>query len=112
MNRASLNFHALNSLNDLNFGLEVVQAEEPVLVLFWTYGGMRENALLLAGEIVRGHAGPVRVYKVNVDENPFLAGHFHLEDAPALLLFLNGKVVDRRVVSRPRVDEPHLSAMS
>jgi thioredoxin 1 len=104
MKTAHLNFNAVDTLNDLNFGREVVQSQTPVLVLFWAYGCPLERTLLpLAKDIVSKHSGKFRIYKVNLDENPFLADHFHLHETSALLLFQEGKVVGRRLAKCAQV---------
>ena len=40
--------------------------------------------------------------KVNVDEQPELAGQFDVMSIPTLLVFENGKLVNRAVGARPK----------
>ena len=83
-------------LNDLTFGRAVVQAEDPVLVLFWACGRPLKRTLLpLAEEIVARSVEGVHEYCVNLDENPFLAEHFGHGGDPALILFHEGRVIGR-----------------
>lgn len=44
----------------------------------------------------------VKVGKVNVDEQPELAGQFGVMSIPTLLVFKNGKLVNQTVGARPK----------
>ena len=101
MTLTTLDWNAVEPLNDLTFGRQVVQAEDPVLVLFWACGRSVRRALLPLAEEIAGAWGEVlHEYRVNLDENPFLAEHFGLRKDPALLLFNEGRVVGRWVDKR------------
>lgn len=78
-----------------NFEKEVLQSEKPVLVDFWaTWCGpcMRQGPIVeeLAGE---GYT----VGKVNVDEQMALAQKYQVMNIPTLLVFKDGKEVQRLV---------------
>ena len=47
-------------------------------------------------------AGRVRVAKLNVDENPATAARFDLRSIPTLLVFKDGKEVDRLLGVQPK----------
>ncbi len=47
----------------------------------------------LAGEL----KDKARIVKINVDENPVVAGQFGIMSIPTLLLFKNGQKVDQKV---------------
>ena len=47
----------------------------------------------LAGEL----KDQARIVKINVDENPVVAGQFGIMSIPTLLLFKNGQKVDQKV---------------
>ncbi|NTV72911.1 MAG: thioredoxin [Holophaga sp.] len=47
----------------------------------------------LAGEL----QSQARIVKINVDENPVVAGQFGVMSIPTLLLFKDGKKVDQKV---------------
>jgi thioredoxin len=85
-------------LTDQNFATEVERSSLPVLVDFWApwCGPCRmvgPSVDQLAGEL----AGKVKVGKMNVDENPRSSARFHVQSIPLLLIFQNGKEVDRMV---------------
>ena len=73
-------------------------AEGITLVDFWApwCGPCRMIAPILdelAGEL----KDKARIVKINVDENPLVAGQFGVMSIPTLLLFKNGKKVDQKV---------------
>lgn len=46
--------------------------------------------------------GRYRVAKLNVDENPRTAAQFQIQSIPTMLIFRNGKLVDRLVGAQPK----------
>jgi thioredoxin-like negative regulator of GroEL len=54
----------------------------------------------LAGQL----AGRVLVGKMNVDENPATAAQFNIQSIPALLMFKNGREVDRLIGAQPKTE--------
>lgn len=83
-----------------NFETEVLKSEKPVLVDFWaTWCGpcMRQSPIVeeLAEE---GYC----VGKVDVDQEPGLAQQFRVMSIPTLLIFKDGKEVQRLVGLTPK----------
>jgi thioredoxin 1 len=73
-------------------------AEGITLVDFWApwCGPCRMIAPILdelAGEL----KDKAKIVKINVDENPTVAGQFGVMSIPTLLLFKNGKKIDQKV---------------
>jgi thioredoxin 1 len=81
----------------------VVTSERPVLVDFWApwCGPCRAIAPVLA-EIAAERADTVTVAKVNVDEQPALAGRFGVQAIPQLLFFKDGVLADTLVGAVPK----------
>ena len=93
------------TITDANFPSEVESSPLPVLLDMWAAwcGPCRLLAPVvdeLAGEL----AGRVKVGKLNVDENPSIAGRFGVQSIPTLLVLKGGREVDRIVGVVPKAD--------
>ncbi|RLI36037.1 thioredoxin [Candidatus Bathyarchaeota archaeon] len=53
-------------------------------------------------ELARDYAGKIAFGKLNVDENQFTAMQYGVMSIPTLLIFKDGKLVDRIVGAMPR----------
>ena len=91
------------TLTKNNFEEEVLKSGVPVLVDFWaTWCGPCRMVAPVLREIAGEKAGELKVGKVNVDEEEELAIRIGISSIPTLLLFENGKLVDRLVGYRPK----------
>jgi thioredoxin 1 len=92
---------------DAGFDTDVLQSSHPVLVDFWApwCGPCRQIAPLI-DELAQQYSGSVKIGKVNVDENPELSTHYGISAIPTLLLFKDGKVLEKfqGVPSRTRLE--------
>lgn len=83
-------------LNKENFEKEVVQSEKNVLVDFYAdWCGPCKMLSPILEEIASELGEKVKVGKLNVDESNDLAFEYEVMSIPTLILFENGKVVDR-----------------
>ena len=85
-----------------NFASEVLQSDKTVLLDFWASWCGPCRMLSPIVDQVADERPDVKVGKVNVDEQPELAGQFGIMSIPALLVFKNGKLVNQAVGSRPK----------
>lgn len=46
--------------------------------------------------------GQYRITKLNVDENPQIASHFQIASIPTMLIFKDGKLIDRLIGAQPK----------
>ena len=91
-------------LSDQTFGHEVLGAQgEPVLVDCWApWCGPCRIIGPVIDELAAESQGKYRVGKLNVDENPQTASRFKIASIPTLLIFKDGKLIDRLVGVQPK----------
>jgi len=84
---------------DANFTDEVIKSKIPVLVDFWApwCGPCRMQGPIIEN-LEKEYAGkPVKIGKINVDENDRVAQKYGVMSIPTLLLFKDGKVSEQMV---------------
>lgn len=85
-----------------NFDQEVLQSEQTVLVDFWAAWCGPCKMLSPMVDQVAEEREDVKVCKINVDDEPELAGRFGVMSIPALKVFRNGEVVNESVGVQPK----------
>ncbi len=92
------------TVTDSTFARDCLQAGSvPVLLDCWAEwcGPCRMIAPVL-DQLAAEAEGRYRIAKLNVDENPQTAAQLGIQSIPALLIFKNGKLVDRLVGAQPK----------
>jgi thioredoxin 1 len=90
------------TLSDASFAAEVLQSKQPVLVDFWApWCGPCKRLAPTIQELARDYAGKVKVAKLNTDDNPGMVTRYEIEGIPCVLLFQDGKVVQRILGANP-----------
>jgi thioredoxin 1 len=86
-----------------DFDQEVLQSDVPVLVDFWAaWCGPCRAVAPAVDAVAAEYAGKAKVLKVNVDEEPEIAGRYGVQSIPTLAIFKEGKVVDQIVGAVPK----------
>ena len=85
-----------------NWEREVLRSETPVLVDFWaTWCAPCRMVAPVIDALADEYAGRLKVAKVDVDQNPDLAGRYNVVSIPTLLVLKGGKVVEQRIGALP-----------
>ena len=89
-------------INNHNFQEEVMNSEKPVLLDFWaSWCGPCRMVGPIIDEIAAEHP-EYKVVKINVDEEPELAGEFQVVSIPTLVVMKNGQIVHQSAGARPK----------
>ena len=91
------------TLDTQNFGTEVLNSTQPVLVDFWAeWCGPCKMLGPVLDELATEYDGKARIGKVNIDEHQDLAVQYGITSIPTLLLFKGGQVVGQTVGLKPK----------
>jgi thioredoxin len=91
-------------ITDQTFESEVLQARgQPVLIDCWApwCGPCRAIAPVMDQLAEESH-GQYRITKLNVDENPQTASRFQIASIPTMLIFKDGRLIDRIIGAHPK----------
>lgn len=93
---------AVTILTKDNFKKEVLDSKSPILVDFWaTWCGPCQMMLPILEDFAKSNPD-IRVGKVNVDEQPELAGEYGIMSIPTLIAFKNGEIYRTRLGVTPK----------
>ena len=85
-------------VTDATFDEEVKNSDVPVVVDFWAeWCGPCKMIDPLLHELADEYVGKIKIAKVNIDENPQIAGQFKIRGIPTLMVFNDGKVQGMKV---------------
>ncbi|HET9531287.1 MAG TPA: thioredoxin TrxC [Blastocatellia bacterium] len=91
------------TVTDATFAAEVERSPLPVLLDAWApWCGPCRIVAPVVDQLAAEMAGRVRVAKLNVDENPSTAARFNIRSIPTLLIFKEGRELDRIIGAQPK----------
>jgi thioredoxin 1 len=94
---------AVQQVSDADFEKTVLQGGKPALVDFWApWCGPCRIIGPIVEELAPAYQGRAIIAKMNVDENPLVAQKFGITSIPTLLMFKDGRMVDRIVGAMPK----------
>lgn len=90
-------------INGNEFKDEVLNGSETVLVDFFaTWCGPCKMLGPVVEELSTEMAGKAKVYKVDVDKSPDIAGKYKITGVPTVMIFKNGAAVETMVGFQPK----------
>jgi thioredoxin 1 len=95
----------VKQVSDNEFENDILKSDKPAMVDFWApwCGPCRIIAPIME-ELAPQYDGKAVIAKINVDDNPETAQRFQVTSIPTLLMFKDGRVVDRAVGALPKAE--------
>lgn len=95
--------HTLLEVEDNNFQKEVLESDTPVVVDFWApWCGPCRIVSPIVEELSNDYNGKIRFVKMNTDENELAPMQFGIQVLPTLVIFNQGREVNRLIGFSPK----------
>ena len=92
-----------HTITDSNFDEKINNSQLPILVDFWAeWCGPCKQIGPILEEIGEAKKDKLKIFKLNVDENPEIPQKYNVRGIPTLMLFKEGKLIDTKVGSLPK----------
>lgn len=93
----------VEQVSDSTFEASVLKSDLPVMVDFWApWCGPCRAMGPIVDECAEEYAGKLKVFKMNVDENPATPARFGIRAIPTLIIFKDGNAVEQHTGSMPK----------
>jgi thioredoxin 1 len=90
------------AVTESTFETEVLQSEQPVIVDFWAeWCGPCHAVAPVLDKIVEEHP-EYKLVKINIDEQPALAGRYGIQSIPTMIVFKNGEPAAAALGAMPK----------
>ena len=95
--------HTLLEVEDNNFQKVVLESDTPVVVDFWApWCGPCRYVSPIVEELSHDYNGKIRFVKMNTDENELAPMQFGIQVLPTLVIFNQGREVNRLIGFSPK----------
>lgn len=93
----------VQQLTDATFDADVLEKNGVVLVDFWApWCGPCRMVGPIIEDLAEEYAGRATIAKLNVDDNQRIAAQYGIMSIPTMLVFKDGKAVDKIVGAAPK----------
>ena len=96
-------------INENNFEELVIKSDVPIIIDFWaSWCGPCKVLVPIFNEVADENKDkPVRIAKINIDQNPNLARQFMIKSIPTVVIIENNKEIYRHagIVPKPNLQE-------
>jgi len=93
----------VHTATDQNFDSDVLKSNELAIVDFWAeWCGPCRMLGPTIETLADEYSGKIRVFKMNVDNNPTTPTKYNVRGIPTVILFKNGQIVDQLVGNQPK----------
>ena len=95
--------NGVKAVTDSDFDTAILKGGKPAFVDFWApWCGPCRIIGPIVEELAPSYKEKAIIAKMNVDENPQVAQRYGITSIPTLMMFKDGKLVDRAVGAMPK----------